>query len=69
MTNHEELTFPIKSPALRRHCARELERCPQCGGCLDTGWECNDCMYDAMAEAYPPELRARDKKLGDKELL
>lgn len=22
--------------------------CPKCGGALDTGWECNDCGYDAM---------------------
>lgn len=23
------------------------DRCPQCGGSLDTGWECNSCGYDA----------------------
>lgn len=23
------------------------DRCPECGGELDTGWECNDCGYDA----------------------
>lgn len=21
--------------------------CPECGGQLDTGWECNRCGYDA----------------------
>lgn len=24
------------------------DKCPKCGGELDTGWECNDCGYDAM---------------------
>jgi hypothetical protein len=23
------------------------DRCPMCIGHLDTGWECNDCGYDA----------------------
>lgn len=23
------------------------DRCPECGGELDTGWECNDCGFDA----------------------
>jgi hypothetical protein len=48
--------FPIQSPALRRSYARQ-DACPECGGSLDTGWECNDCNYDARDEAYPPELR------------
>lgn len=24
------------------------DKCPRCRGQLDTGWECNDCGYDAM---------------------
>lgn len=24
-----------------------LDRCPKCGGDLDTGWECTSCGYDA----------------------
>lgn len=24
------------------------DKCPMCLGELDTGWECNDCNYDAM---------------------
>lgn len=24
--------------------------CPECGGELDTGWECNECGFDAMPE-------------------
>ena len=23
-------------------------KCPRCRGCLDTGWECTDCGYDAQ---------------------
>jgi methionyl-tRNA synthetase len=23
------------------------DTCPRCGGELDTGWECNECDYDA----------------------
>lgn len=48
--------MPIKSPALRRACAKE-DLCPECGDELDTGWECNGCGYDARDEAYPPWLR------------
>lgn len=25
--------------------------CPKCGGELDTGWECNDCGFDAIGLA------------------
>lgn len=30
--------------------ARKVSKdiCPKCSGELDTGWECNDCGYDAM---------------------
>jgi tRNA(Ile2) C34 agmatinyltransferase TiaS len=55
--------FPIKSPALRRYVAGVEGRCPECGGELDTGWECNDCEYDARDEAYPLAQRERDAKL------
>ena len=27
--------------------------CSQCGGELDTGYECNDCGYDMRPEIYP----------------
>lgn len=26
------------------------DRCPECGGDLDTGYECNDCGFDALPE-------------------
>lgn len=30
------------------------DKCPMCLGELDTGWECNDCDYDAkpLADRY-----------------
>lgn len=39
----------------RRMTARD--KCPKCGGELDTGFECNDCGFDALPfltpEGYP----------------
>lgn len=46
--------FPAKSQAVRKQMAQE-DCCPQCGGELDTGWECNDCGYDAAILTRPPE--------------
>jgi len=54
--------FPIKNPVIRRAAARQ-DTCPECGGELDTGWECNECGYDARDEAYPPEKRESDARL------
>jgi hypothetical protein len=42
--------FPAHRIMLRRSLARR-DVCPECGGALDTGWECNDCGYDAKTEA------------------
>ena len=56
--------FPLKSTALRVVCAQQ-DLCPQCGGELDTGWECNDCQFDARDLAYPRERAERDKRIGD----
>lgn len=58
--------FPITSVALRRNYAKRYI-CPECGGALDTGWECNDCEYDAQDIAYPPNIRALDKRMGGDE--
>jgi len=41
--------WPVKRPALRRQLVKQ-DICPQCGGELDTGWECNDCGFDAHPE-------------------
>lgn len=54
--------FPLRIAVLRRACARE-DQCPECGGQLDTGWECNGCGYDAQDEAYPSAHRQRDERL------
>jgi tRNA(Ile2) C34 agmatinyltransferase TiaS len=42
--------YPVRRPVLRRSLARQ-DICPECGGALDTGWECNSCGYDAQIEA------------------
>lgn len=34
----------------------EDDICPKCNGALDTGWECNDCGFDAMTLLYPAEF-------------
>lgn len=49
--------FPLRIHTLRR-VAASRDICPECGGELDTGWECNDCRYDARDEAYPPHKRS-----------
>lgn len=37
----------------------EQDVCPQCGGELDTGWECNECGFDAqyIANGYGSTIR------------
>ena len=42
--------FPASSAVLRRALARD-DICPECGAGLDTGFECNNCGYDAHQEA------------------
>lgn len=42
--------FPVKSSAIRSELIRE-DKCPDCGGELDTGWECNSCGADFRAQA------------------
>ena len=32
---------------IKRKVSKDI--CPKCGGELDTGWECNDCGFDAYA--------------------
>lgn len=34
------------------------DRCPKCSGELDTGWECNDCGFDAQT-LVPPDAGDR----------
>lgn len=43
------LQFPAKTRPVRLELIKE-DVCPECGGSLDTGWECNDCDFDARPE-------------------
>lgn len=56
--------YPVRHPFVRQQLAKR-DVCPECGGALDTGWECNSCQYDARDLAYPPSERALDKKCPD----
>lgn len=50
---------------LSRQAIQELmleDKCPMCLGELDTGWECNDCQYDAMPLANMFDLDALRRK-------
>jgi len=40
------------------------DRCPMCLGELDTGWECNQCNYDAMplANRYDLDKLRRERR-------
>jgi Zn ribbon nucleic-acid-binding protein len=44
------LTFPVYGRETRELLIAE-DYCPECGGELDTGWECNSCGFDAKPEA------------------
>jgi len=44
--------YPVNSPGVRKQVARE-DICPECGGELDTGWECNRCGFDAHPLVAP----------------
>jgi hypothetical protein len=46
-----DLTTTPMTPVLPNPLAGPLvaeDYCPMCLGELDTGWECNDCGYDAI---------------------
>lgn len=45
---------PKNEPGLADLLASE-DVCPRCLGELDTGWECNDCGYDAQ-----PHINAKE---------
>jgi hypothetical protein len=48
---------PPVPPRLAEALARE-NFCPRCLGELDTGWECNDCDYDALPHIFPTRKEA-----------
>lgn len=41
--------WPVQSKAIRLQMIKE-DVCPECGGELDTGFECNNCEFDATFE-------------------
>ena len=47
----EGFPIPDERAAYRRWLIVEREQCPECGGVLDTRWECNDCGHDGRVEA------------------
>jgi hypothetical protein len=42
--------YPIRHPRQRQAAILARGQCPECGGELDTGNECNECGFDAMPE-------------------
>ncbi len=40
----------------RRWCITQ-DLCPECGGNLDTGWECTRCGFDCMNEYMSMRLQ------------
>ena len=58
------LTYPVQNKTVRQAIIRQHDLCPECGGELDTGWECNDCGFDASDIAYTEEERRIDEKYG-----
>lgn len=53
-------TYPLRGFPLRqvrqRRTAIEHEQCPDCGGWLDVGNECNECQYEAWRELQPMQI-------------
>lgn len=59
MLTDRELRGSLTTPltGLRRRMAIAEDVCPECGGPLDTGWECLGCGFDAAKEALDaPQL-------------
>lgn len=48
-TSLERCFEAIKAGKTRSQLIDE-DTCPECGGELDTGWECNDCGFDCRPE-------------------
>lgn len=47
------------NPTVRKHEAKS-DRCPECGGQLDTGYECLHCGYDALPDLEYRHTARRD---------
>jgi hypothetical protein len=55
LTGASMSTYPLQDQR-ERVAAAKNDKCPECGGELDTGWECNDCGFDAMSLAFDKTL-------------
>jgi hypothetical protein len=52
--------------SLNRRASIAEDLCPECGGPLDTGWECLGCGFDAQPELLAaPELDRRPRGDGE----
>lgn len=53
----------------REYCEADAsrDRCPECGGELDTGWECSNCGYDArpLALVWEAQPRFKENETGE----
>lgn len=56
-----QFTFPATNATVRRELVKQ-DRCPECGGELDTGWECNRCGFDARPEVHWSPVDQMDRK-------
>ena len=50
MLEPKKLKYPINTKLIRFGLVNDFDICPECGGDFDTGWECNDCNFDAIQE-------------------
>ena len=55
--NPDTMNYPVKTPYLRWALVNTFDICPECGGALDTGWECNTCKYDAISLAQKEPVK------------
>lgn len=51
--------FPEHDPGSRKRLINN-DVCPECGGELDTGFECSFCAFDAIEDAYTELDRQRE---------
>ena len=54
------IRFPVTHKEQREFIIAE-DCCPECGGELDTGFECNRCGFDAMPECKNIDIEKRRK--------
>lgn len=58
------VTYPVKSPTMRRMLMRQHQTCPECGGSIDVGYECTACGFDGNSEMFDAILKAAKAQAG-----